>query len=217
MEDNVIAPPRRRPGRPENPIPRSELVRVARDQFAAHGYDGVSMAEIAKHAGLQKSSLFHHFPTKAELYRAALESVLAEGGAVVAQWMSDKVSPWSVRLDNMAMGVTRAIAEPARARLLLREFMTAAGNREGGDAIQQIIAVVVAFFEDGAAAGAWPRANFRQHALSQLGMHLVFFGFPEVTARTLGVADVFAPEVVDARAQEVARHVRQMMGAVGGK
>jgi AcrR family transcriptional regulator len=215
MEDNVTAPTRRRPGRPENPIPRSELVRVARDQFAALGYDGVSMAEIAKHAGLQKSSLFHHFPTKAELYRSALESVIAEGGAVVAQWMADTTSPWSVRLDNMAMGITRGVAEPARARMLLREFMTVAGNREGGDAINQIISVVVGFFEDGAAAGAWPRADFRHLALSHVGMHLVFFGLPDVSARALGVADVFAPEIVDARAKEVARHVRQMMGATG--
>jgi AcrR family transcriptional regulator len=211
MEENVIAP-RRRPGRPENPIPRSELVRVARDQFAALGYDGVSMAEIAKHAGLQKSSLFHHFPTKAELYRSALESVIAESGAVVAQWMADTASPWSVRLDNMAMGITRAVAEPARARMLLREFMTAAGNREGGDAIHQIISVVVTFFEDGATAGAWPRADFRQLALSQIGIHLVFFGLPDVSARTLGVADVFAADVIDVRAREVARHIRQMMG-----
>jgi AcrR family transcriptional regulator len=215
MEDNVIAPPRRRPGRPENPIPRSELVRVAREQFAAQGYDGVSMAEIAKLAGLQKSSLFHHFPTKAELYRASLESVISEGNAVIGQWMADRTSTWTLRLDNMAMGITRAIAEPARARLLLREFMTVAGNREGGDAVQTVVDVVTRFFEEGAAAGAWPRADFRQLALSQLGVHLVFFGLPEVSARALGVADVFAPDVIDARAHEVARHVRQMMGATG--
>jgi AcrR family transcriptional regulator len=215
MEETPVAPPRRRPGRPENPIPRSELVRVAREQFAAQGYDGVSMAEIAKHSGLQKSSLFHHFPTKAELYRAALDSVLADSSAVIGQWMAETKSPWTVRLDNMAMGVTRAIAEPSRARLLLREFMTGAGNREGGDAVQEIMDVVVRFFEEGAAAGAWPQADFRQLALSQLGMHLTFFALPEVSARTLGVVDVFAPGVIDARAREVAGHVRQMMGATG--
>jgi AcrR family transcriptional regulator len=210
MEDNVTERVRRRPGRPENPIPRSELVRVAREQFAAHGYDGVSMAEIARHAGLQKSSLFHHFPTKDALYRAALENVVAEGMAVISRWMSAS-GPWSERLDHMAVGITHAIAEPARARLLLRELMTAAGNREAGDAMQGMFDVVVRFFEDGAAAGAWPRADFRQLALTQLGMHLVFFGLPEVSARTLGVADVFAVEIVESRARAVADHVRSMM------
>ncbi|MBM4280662.1 MAG: TetR/AcrR family transcriptional regulator [Deltaproteobacteria bacterium] len=212
MEDNVIDRPRRRPGRPENPIPRSELVRVAREQFAAHGYDGVSMAVIARHAGLQKSSLFHHFPTKDALYRASLESVVADGMAVIAMWMADS-GPWVERLDQMAMGVTRAVAAPARARLLLRELMTPAGAREAGDALQGVIDVVQQFFEDGAAAGAWPRTDFRHVTLTQFGMHLTFFALPEVSARALGVADVFAPEVVEARAREVARHVRALLGA----
>jgi AcrR family transcriptional regulator len=211
MEEQANERPRRRPGRPEHPIPRSELVRVAREQFSVHGYDGVSMAEIARAAGLQKSSLFHHFPTKDALYRAALESVVAEGLSVVQQWMH-ATGPWAERLDNMAMGVTRAVAEPARARLLLRELMTAAGNREAGDAIQGVFDVAIRFFEDGAAAGAWPAADFRHLAITQLGMHLVFFGLPDMSARTVGTTDVFAPEVIDARAREVARQVRRMLG-----
>jgi AcrR family transcriptional regulator len=210
MEQDIEVRARRRPGRPENPIPRSELVRVAREQFAELGYDGVSMAEIAKRAGLQKSSLFHHFPTKAELYRLALGSVISEGMAVVGQWMAYDGS-WGVRLDNMAMGVTRAVAEPARARLLLREFMTPVGNHEGDDAIKAALDVVVAFFEEGANAGAWPRSDFRHMVLSHLGIHLTFFGLPDVSARILGVPSVFDADVIEARAAEVARQVRHLL------
>jgi AcrR family transcriptional regulator len=98
-ENMTTTAPRRRPGRPENPIPRSELLRVAREQFAVHGFDGVSMAEIAQKAGLQKSSLFHHFPTKADLYREALQSVACRGQpgwtasppASCARWPSRRV------------------------------------------------------------------------------------------------------------------------------
>jgi AcrR family transcriptional regulator len=211
MEDAVQTKPRRRPGRPENPIPRSELVRVAREQFALHGYDGVSMAEIATHAGLQKSSLFHHFPTKAELYRVALESVIAESTTAIVANTSDPGAGWPVRLDNMAAGVVRACAEPSRARLLLREFMTPAGNREGGDALHQVLKLVVAFYEDGAAAGAWPRLDFGHVVISQCGVHLVFFGLPEVSARLLGVPDVFAASVVDERVRAVQRQCRAML------
>ena len=39
--------PRRRSGRPDKPIPRVDLIRVARVLFADHGYAGVSMADIA--------------------------------------------------------------------------------------------------------------------------------------------------------------------------
>ena len=52
----VDVPPRRRSGRPDKPIPRTDLLRVARDLFAARGYAGVSMADIAHKAGLQGGS-----------------------------------------------------------------------------------------------------------------------------------------------------------------
>ncbi|MEZ4291674.1 MAG: TetR/AcrR family transcriptional regulator [Myxococcota bacterium] len=44
--------------------------------MAAKGYAGVGLREIAAAVGLGKSSLFHHFPTKLDLYGAVLEQVL---------------------------------------------------------------------------------------------------------------------------------------------
>jgi AcrR family transcriptional regulator len=185
---------------------------VARDLFAAHGFDGVSMAEIAQRAGLQKSSLFHHFPTKADLYREALQSVITEATGVIVANMGEDAGPWGERLDKIAGGIVRALAEPARARMLLREFMTPTGNLEGGDAMELAMRTVIGFFDDGVAAGAWPAQDFRHLALSQCGIHLVFFALPEVSARVLGVPDVFAEEVVAARVAEVRRHIRALMG-----
>ena len=212
METSNAERPRRRPGRPEQPIARSELVRIAREQFAVHGYDGVSMAEIASLAGLQKSSLFHHFPTKAELYRASLESVIVEAGAVLVRAMENATASWSERLDAAAAATTDADADPCRARLLLREFMTTTGNREGGDAMQTVFAAVVRFYEDGAAAGAWPAQDFRQLVMSHVGVHLVFFGLPEVSGRLLGVESIFTDAVVADRKRAVMMHVRCTLG-----
>jgi len=59
---------RRRPGRPSNPVSRDQLIRLARQIFAQHGYAGASMSRIAEGAGIRKSSLFHHFATKEALY-----------------------------------------------------------------------------------------------------------------------------------------------------
>jgi AcrR family transcriptional regulator len=212
MDDTTTTAPRRRPGRPENPIPRSELLRVAREQFAVHGFDGVSMAEIAQKAGLQKSSLFHHFPTKGDLYREALQSVLAEAGALFAANNAETGLSWTARLDNIAAGIVRALADPSRARMLLRAFMTPAGNREGGDAMQAALQGVVDFFAQGVAAGAWPAQDFRHLVLTQCGVHLVFFALPEVSGRLLGVPDIFAESVVEARVREVQRHIRALVG-----
>lgn len=46
------------------------------DKFSEKGYSGTSIAEIAKEAGLAKGLVQYHYPTKEELWQAALESEL---------------------------------------------------------------------------------------------------------------------------------------------
>ena len=60
--------PPRSVGRPKNPVSRQFLLEKAREAFAQEGFAGASMGDIAQRAGLRKSSLFHHFPSKEALY-----------------------------------------------------------------------------------------------------------------------------------------------------
>ena len=57
-------------GRPKN-ITDEELLAVARKLFLERGYS-VSTATIAREAEISEGTLFKRFPTKAELFRAAL-------------------------------------------------------------------------------------------------------------------------------------------------
>lgn len=64
------------------------LLAVAVDVFNVRGYDGTSMEDLAKAAGITKSSIYHHVSGKEELLRLAvtraldgLFGVLAEPGA----------------------------------------------------------------------------------------------------------------------------------------
>ncbi|WP_051389099.1 TetR/AcrR family transcriptional regulator [Arthrobacter sp. 35W] len=56
---------------------RSQLLAAALEVFAANGYHGAAMDEIAEAAKVSKPVLYQHFPSKRELYLALLDSHLA--------------------------------------------------------------------------------------------------------------------------------------------
>jgi AcrR family transcriptional regulator len=107
----------------EAPSSREKILETAESAFAAAGYEGVGMRQIASDVGLGKSSLFHHFPTKLELYCEVLDRVLgrletaleAEGPAGVDA---------AVELDHWITAVVDTLAEDVpSARLLLRSLV----------------------------------------------------------------------------------------------
>ncbi|GAA4095945.1 TetR/AcrR family transcriptional regulator [Actinomadura miaoliensis] len=53
---------------------RERLLRAAADAFAARGYDGTRVADIAAAAGVSNGALYAHFGSKAELLVAALRA-----------------------------------------------------------------------------------------------------------------------------------------------
>lgn len=60
-------------GRPKLDVDVDEVLRL---QFRHKGYDGMSLADLARETGLQKASLYYRFPDgKESMARAALASV----------------------------------------------------------------------------------------------------------------------------------------------
>jgi AcrR family transcriptional regulator len=53
---------------------RERLLRAAADAFAARGYDGTRVTDIAKAAGVSNGALYAHFGSKAELLVEALRA-----------------------------------------------------------------------------------------------------------------------------------------------
>lgn len=51
---------------------RSGIVSACAETFARTGFHGVSMAQIARSAGVSHTGLLHHFPRKEDLLRAVL-------------------------------------------------------------------------------------------------------------------------------------------------
>ncbi|MFN4157583.1 MAG: TetR/AcrR family transcriptional regulator [Gemmobacter sp.] len=51
---------------------REEILRLATEAFVTDGYAGTSMADLARAVGVQKASLYHHFPSKQALFVACV-------------------------------------------------------------------------------------------------------------------------------------------------
>ncbi|MEM9807575.1 MAG: TetR/AcrR family transcriptional regulator [Cyanobacteria bacterium P01_D01_bin.56] len=110
--------------------------------FRRHGYDGVSLAQIAKATGLGKASLYHHFPGgKAEMVRETL--------AYSGQWMAENiVEPLQgegeplVRLQTMCDRIS-ALYEAGEQPCILASLTLGASRDMFHDAIKERLAMLV--------------------------------------------------------------------------
>src|SRR5437763_14510249 len=57
---------------------RRQLLELGADLFTRYAYDELSMARIAKAAGISKALLYHYFPSKEAYFVATLEEKAAE-------------------------------------------------------------------------------------------------------------------------------------------
>ena len=62
---------------------RRQLLVLGADLFTRHDYNELSMAKIAKEAGISKALLYHYFPSKEAYFLATLEEKAAELAARV--------------------------------------------------------------------------------------------------------------------------------------
>ena len=62
----------------ENDERRRRLLELGTQLFTRHAYDEISMAQIAREAGISKALLYHYFPSKRDFFVATLERAAEE-------------------------------------------------------------------------------------------------------------------------------------------
>jgi AcrR family transcriptional regulator len=62
---------------------RRRLLELGGELFTRYAYDELSMARIAREAGISKALLYHYFPSKQAYFAATLEQAAAELAAAV--------------------------------------------------------------------------------------------------------------------------------------
>jgi AcrR family transcriptional regulator len=144
MERATTRAPKRRLKGPER---RVLIERAAAELFAARGYEGVSLEEIAEASGISRTVIYDHYPSKAELHRRLSEDHASRLLAFMAERASGSLTPF----ERMRTGVDAVLefiqndpytwrilfseqsADPDRAALSLRL------QRQGSEAIAALI------------------------------------------------------------------------------
>jgi len=204
------------------PSSRDKILDVAEGLFARRGYSGVGMREVADGVGLGKSSVFHHFKSKAELYSAVCIRILATIERALVGSLAIGGKP-TLRLERCIGTLVDVLVDhPTYARLLLRSmFEDDDLPRDGPEsesvhrAIGGVLEPMAALLREGMAAGELRVASV-PHVLILLVGSMVFpFASGDFGHELLG-ADVFERDQVRRLKREALDLVRAGVGATHG-
>ena len=94
-----------------NTSTRDSVFNAAKPLFSARGYDGVSVDDIARDAGVNKAMIYYHFSSKAALYREILRDMFEAVSARVGVMARSAIDP-----ADKIRAFVEAIATEAEAR-----------------------------------------------------------------------------------------------------
>lgn len=101
---------------------REELLRFGADLFARYAFGELSMARIARDAGISKALLYHYFPSKQEFFVATLQQAAAE--------LAERTEPDPSLPPDQALAASLGafLAWVGEHRLAYRKFLESAGS-----------------------------------------------------------------------------------------
>lgn len=102
---------------------RTQFVAAAAHLFAARGFYGTSLANVADELGLTKQALIHHFGTKERLYGAVLSEISDRLTGMLAAAHDESVEPSRQIRAFFARFADYAAQHPGDIRLILRELL----------------------------------------------------------------------------------------------
>lgn len=102
---------------------RQRLLETALSVFAEHGTDGGSMREIARRAGVNVATAYHHFGSKREMFLAIFHELGFLGRPEDTSWLTPDLEPHLV-IENMCLGAWVLMASGAEVlRLAVAELL----------------------------------------------------------------------------------------------
>src|SRR5262245_36347164 len=188
---------------------RDKILDAAEALFAKRGYAGIGLSEVAESVGLSKSSLFHHFRSKAQLYAAVAGRILNRLEVQLVRCLARGGDP-VVRLERWLDELIDLLAaNPTHARILLRSLFEdddlpgdTPEERDAERAVESIMGSVGALLREGMSNGLFRAASVQHTLLTLVGLIVFPFASGDFGAEVLG-RDVFDPAEVRRRKREV--------------
>ncbi len=101
---------------------REQILEEATRLFAAQGFEGTSVQEIAEAVGIKKPSLLYHYPSKEALRQSVIDKLLSRWNDVLPHLLLRATR--EQRFDQVMEAMTGFFRDdPDRARLILRETL----------------------------------------------------------------------------------------------
>lgn len=192
------------------PSSRTKILDVAESRFARSGFGGVGLRDVAKAAGLGKSTLFHHFASKESLYVEVVGRVLDRIAERVQPALGGGGSPVD-RLARVSDALVDALAEhPTSAPLLLRSLFeghpaAAAGTvlwETPDSVLQELIDHFQNLVREGIECGVFRRVSVPDATQTIIGAAVFHFASGDFGQERFGGASLFSAEAVARRRRE---------------
>ncbi len=146
---------------------RAQILEAANHLFAEHAFEELSMREIAQAAGISKPLLYHYFPSKIELFKAAVAEHAAELQALIAPsgdgtpleqlsagldaylaWISEHSRTWEKLLQSAAtIPEARDLVEGFRTEMMEEMLARLTGRRTPAPALRVALSGWLGFID----------------------------------------------------------------------
>ena len=180
---------------------RDRLLDAAAAVFLEHGYSGASMDQVRQAAGVSNGSLYHHFPTKAELADALYVQTLHDFHQAMLAAVRGNVDAETGVKGLVRAYVSWVVKHPDRAALLHK-------LKREGDVTDASAGISAANAEALGALRGWTEAQRAAGRMRDLPFHLwmalVFSPAMSLTARWVKEARPSVPPRVRAALEHAA-------------